>query len=143
MINGGGLTWEIAKIRAIEVRARSPPESIMRPRIFFLGRLTLISRPSSTFSSSSSISPSSNSDFLLASLVRTRLASPPPNMVVKSSSNFLLILSSPEANSTASLVSNSLISSAKVSADFSRSKSSRAKNVSRSEVALYSLCTSS
>src|SRR3989338_1252748 len=96
----------------MEVSARSPPESITRPRIFFFGRLTLISRPSSTSSSISSrsdLSKSLRSDLFPASFVKTKLASPPPNIETKSSLNSRLIFSSPELNSTAKRVSSSLI----------------------------------
>jgi uncharacterized protein (TIGR00730 family) len=51
IMKGGGLTCDIAKIRAIEVRARSPPDNIINPLTFFLGKETSTSSPSSSGSS--------------------------------------------------------------------------------------------
>src|SRR3989344_4408521 len=63
----------MAKRRAMDARALSPPESITRPLIFFRGKLTFISIPSALSSSkfsppNSSFSSSSKSPFFFINL---------------------------------------------------------------------------
>ena len=121
MINGGGFTCDMANSKAMEVRARSPPDSIIKPFILFLGRLTSMSIPSSDSSSSAwpefslSIFSSSRIDisvsflFFLISLITESLAVPPPNILLKKSWNCVFIFSTPNLNSVVSLSSNSFI----------------------------------
>jgi len=58
---------DMAKSKAIDVKALSPPESIMRPLTFFRGKLTFTSRPSGPSSSSHLYhsDPFVDSDYLL------------------------------------------------------------------------------
>ena len=90
--NGGGLIVVIAKSKAIEVRALSPPESMASPLILLLGKSTEISSPSS---GSSSVPTSSSSSALRGGLINCRLVLPPPKIIRKNLLNSSLILTKP------------------------------------------------
>ena len=156
IMNGGGLTCETAKIKAMEVSARSPPDNISNPLILFFGKLTRMSIPSSPSSSAasasklatpdgSSKSPASSSNsarFLFFSRITSMLASPPPNIITKYFWNSALIFATPVLNSAVSFSSNSVINSFSDWLDFSKSVISRAKKVSRSSASRCSLIIS-
>ncbi len=135
----------------MDVSARSPPESISSPLIFLWGKLTFISIPSSTSSSSGTASSpistdnsSSISTFLrFSGLTTTSSACPPPNINLKNSSNCELIRRTPSRNSISNFSVSSLISVSSESADCSRSTISRSKNESLSATPQYSLSISS
>ncbi len=131
---------------AIEVSARSPPESISSPRTFLFGSFTSISIPSSVSSTSSSITPSSISSsafFETFGLMRSKLAEPPPNMSVKNVLNSAPIFSIPDTNCVLRSFVSSAMSVSSFATDSVRSATSCTKNSSRSFTSLYSLSTSS
>ena len=139
----------MAKMSAIEVSARSPPESISSPRTFLFGSFTSISIPSSlsssTPSSSAPISPpsSSNSFFATFGFTLRSSAPPPPNMSMKKLLNSVPIFSIPETNCSLRSLVSSVMSASSFATESVRSVISWTRNSSRSRTSLYSFTTSS